>query len=69
MKKSIRTYSSLPARTGAAGSYHPDHFGDLGLLGFGFFFLKKQGNNSASFNPLLSAAKKADFVAQVLDQG
>lgn len=69
MKKTYRPSPSRPARAGAIGSILLIILATLAVLGFGFFFLKKQGNNSASFNPLLSAAKKADFVAQVLDQG
>lgn len=69
MKKTYRSSSSRATRAGAVGSIILIILATLAVLGFGFFFLKKQGNNSASFNPLLSAAKKADFVAQVLDQG
>ena len=69
MKKTYRPSTSLPARAGSVGSIILIILATLAVLGFGFFFLKKQGNNAGSFNPLMSAAKKADFVAQVLDQG
>jgi multidrug resistance efflux pump len=64
-----RVTSRVTSRKGVAASVILIIVAALAVLAFGFLFLKKQSGNNSAFDPLLSTAKNADFVAQVLDQG